>query len=156
GRGARLLWGGLAVVQHGARHPAPLVLDQPAAGRTAELAKLDGVLDEPLRIADERAGGLDRAIDAVTVHLVVLVGGPQRLAAAGAARPNGTVALGEGAGVGDVGQDGQARTRERFRLAAQALRQRRATERSRRRGVHAQVLAFARQRHLEDLARGAG
>src|SRR5262245_7573299 len=118
-RRARLLSVELDVVQHRVLRPAHLVLDQPAAGRTAELAKLDGVLDEPLRIADERAGGLDRAIDAVTVHLVVLVGGPQRLAAAGAAEPNGTVALDEVEVFGDLAQDGQARTRERFRLATQ-------------------------------------
>jgi len=69
-------------VEHRVAGPAHLVLDQTAAGRTTELPELHRVVDEALRIADQRVGGLDGPVEAAAVQLVVLVHRTERLAAA--------------------------------------------------------------------------
>ena len=112
------------VVQHCILSPAHLVFNKAAACGAAELAELNGVLDETLGVADERAGRLDRAVDAVAVVLVVLARRAERLAAAGAAEPAGTLAVEEVEVLGDLTHDGQARARVRTGLAAQPLGER--------------------------------
>src|SRR3989442_14254011 len=65
----------LDVAEHGIVLPAHFVLYSSPTRRTAELPKLHRVVDEALRVANERTSGLDRAVDAVAVELVVLSGG---------------------------------------------------------------------------------
>lgn len=50
---------------------ADLVLDQAAARGAEKLAELDSGVDEALRVADQRVGGLDGPVDAERVRLVV-------------------------------------------------------------------------------------
>ena len=61
---------------------ANLIFNHPAAPRTTELPELHRVVDEALRIADQRVGGLDGPVEAAAVQLVVLVHRTERLAAA--------------------------------------------------------------------------
>src|SRR5204863_2675118 len=113
--------GELDVVQYGVGLPAHLVLDEPAAGRTAELAELDGVLDEALGIADQRTRRLDRPIDAMAVVLVVLARRAERLTAARATEPPRAAVVHEIEVVRDLAQDGQARAHVRARLVPESL-----------------------------------
>src|SRR2546427_1416427 len=111
----------LDVAEHGIVLPAHFVLYSSPARRAAELAELHGVVDEALRVADQRAGRLDRAVDAVAVELVVLGGGAEGLAAVGAGQPVRAVAIHQIEVLGDRAQHAEARPGVRPRLAAEAL-----------------------------------
>src|SRR5207245_11027813 len=117
------------------------------------LSKLHRGVDEPSRLADQRAGGLDRAVDAVAVELVVLAGGAEGLAAAGAGQPVPAVAVHQIQVLCDRAHHGEPRAGVRPRLAAEAFHECRMPERSRRGSVHAQVLALADYSDAEDLPR---
>src|SRR5207249_2125166 len=103
---------------------AHLILDHPTTRRAAELPKLHGIDDEPLRLAYQRVRRLDRPIDPMAVRLVVLRSWPEGLAAAGAGEPVRAVTLHQIQILGDRAQHTQAGPGVRPGLAAEAFHER--------------------------------
>src|SRR5882724_8439440 len=86
------LAGQLDVVEHWVAGAADLVFDEAPARRAVELPELDARVDEALRVADQRIGGLDRPIEAQHVGLVVVAHRAERMPAARARELPPTVA----------------------------------------------------------------
>src|SRR5262249_53806368 len=120
-----LLAGQVDILKRRVSSPTHLVLHHHPTPRAAELPELHVVIDEAARVADQGAGGLDRAVDTVAVEFVVVAGGAEGWAAAGAGEPVGAVVLDEIEILGDRAQYPQARAGVRPRLAAEALHERR-------------------------------
>src|SRR5262249_39736094 len=103
---------------------ADLVLDESAAGREVELPELNGGIDEPVRVSDEGIGGVDGAVDAERVRLVVLVRVAEDGPTARAGQALRISRLDEIEVLGQADEHGRARVDGCARLAAQAFDER--------------------------------